>query len=241
MWLHSLLPSWKSGLSRSPRPRQRPTRRRLTLEPLESRLTLSLSTLAPFVPPDGAYPEAGLIMDSNGNLYGTTRSGGSSEDGTIFESAHGSGTISVLASFNGSNGATPYAGLIMDSSGNLYGTSFYGGSSGDGTIFELTGAATAAVQRIAADLVVSTGQPMGATGVLAGVERADGGFKPVEVATQDIAGKKATILTSEPVKAHASAEELVPAFEDIDLTSLRDRGIEWWWTGRGNTGIRIRW
>jgi uncharacterized repeat protein (TIGR03803 family) len=61
-------------------------------------------------------------MDSSGNLYGTTAEGGASNDGTVFELASGSGTITTLASFNGTNGATSLAGLIMDSSGNLYGT-----------------------------------------------------------------------------------------------------------------------
>ena len=122
-----------------------------------------------------ASPYAGLIMDSSGNLYGTTPSGGTSGDGTVFELAQGSGTITTLASFNGTNGEDPlcrpdhgqqrqsvrhndhggarttarfsswpmaaarsprwlrstaptvqgpYAGLIMDSSGNLYGTTY---------------------------------------------------------------------------------------------------------------------
>ncbi len=98
----------------------------------------SLSTLAAFgAAPDGANPIAGVIMDSSGNLYGTTVSGGASNDGTVFELAHGSGTITTLASFNGADGYSPYAGLIMDSSGNLYGTTVYGGASGDGTVFEL--------------------------------------------------------------------------------------------------------
>ena len=50
--------------------------------------------------------------------------GGGSNDGTVFELAHGSGTITTLASFNSTNGAIPHAGLIMDSSGNLYGTAY---------------------------------------------------------------------------------------------------------------------
>ena len=70
-----------------------------------------------------------------GNLYGTTSAGGASSDGTVFELAKGSGTITTLASFNGTNGANPYAGLIMDSSGNLYGTTRR--RAGDGTVFEL--------------------------------------------------------------------------------------------------------
>ncbi len=67
-------------------------------------------------------------MDSSGNLYGTTDEGGADNDGTVFELAKGSGTITTLASFNGSNGENPVAGLIMDSSGNLYGTTAYGGA-----------------------------------------------------------------------------------------------------------------
>ena len=46
-------------------------------------------------------PSGGLIMDSSGNLYGTTSEGGASGDGTVFELATGSGTITTLASFNG--------------------------------------------------------------------------------------------------------------------------------------------
>ena len=79
---------------------------------------------------------AGLIMDSSGNLYGTTEQGGAYGDGTVFELAKGSGTITTLASFNGANGAFPFAGLIMDSSGNLYGTTEGGGANdGAGTRF----------------------------------------------------------------------------------------------------------
>ena len=55
----------------------------------------------------------------------------------VFELAHGSGTITTLASFNGTHGANPYDSLIMDSSGNLYGTAAAGGAYGDGTVFEL--------------------------------------------------------------------------------------------------------
>jgi uncharacterized repeat protein (TIGR03803 family) len=104
---------------------------------LETRLTPSLSTLAAFVPMGGAHPHAGLIMDSSGNLYGTTTQGGASGDGSVFELDRGSGKITTLASFNGTDGANPYAGLIMDSSGSLYGTTLSGGAFGSGTVFEL--------------------------------------------------------------------------------------------------------
>ncbi len=137
MWLHSLRTSWKSGLSRSPRPRPRPTRRPLTVESLERRLALSLTTLASFGAPNGANPAGALIMDSSGNLYGTAAHGGASNDGTIFELAKGSSTITTLASFNGTDGEYPEAALIMDSSGNLYGIAESGGAYGQGTVFEL--------------------------------------------------------------------------------------------------------
>ena len=60
--------------------------------------------------PTVSDPYAGLIMDSSGNLYGTTESGGADGDGTVFELAKGSGTITTLASFNGTNGEIPMAG-----------------------------------------------------------------------------------------------------------------------------------
>lgn len=89
---------------------------------------------------DGANPEAGLFLDSSNHLlYGTTRFGGSNSDGTVFKIDTSSGNYSVFYSFTGglSNGANPKAGLVMDSSGNLYGTTFYGGAYYMGTVFKL--------------------------------------------------------------------------------------------------------
>jgi uncharacterized repeat protein (TIGR03803 family) len=104
---------------------------------LETRLTPSLTSLASFLSPYGASPTAALVMDGSGNLYGPASQGGAYGDGTVFEVAHGSDTLTALASFSGTNGANPQAALLMDSSGNLYGTAYAGGASGDGTIFEL--------------------------------------------------------------------------------------------------------
>ena len=101
----------------------------------------TITALASFNGTNGSEPFAGLIMDSTGNLYGTTKTGGASGDGTVFELAKGSSTITDLVSFNGSNGSQPFAGLIMDSSGDLYGTTYEGGASGDGTVFEVAQAA----------------------------------------------------------------------------------------------------
>jgi uncharacterized repeat protein (TIGR03803 family) len=94
--------------------------------------------------PDGRHPFAGLIMDSSGNLYGTTDQGGTSNnDGTVFELVNSSGTYNealllLFGSTCGINGIDPLAGLVMDSSGNLYGTTFQGGTSNNGTVFALT-------------------------------------------------------------------------------------------------------
>lgn len=90
---------------------------------------------------DGARPEAGLIADAFGNLYGTTVYGGFNTAGIVFEIAPGS-TEKVIYSFcaadSCADGAYPEAGLVMDGSGNLYGTTLYGGAKAKGTVFEVT-------------------------------------------------------------------------------------------------------
>ena len=108
---------------------------------------------------DGASPFAGLLMDSSGNLYGTTENGGASGLGTVFELVSASGTYSqkVLHSFNRSDGANPSAGLIMDSSGNLYGTTFGGGTSNSGTVFELVNSSGAYTESVLHSFVNSGG------------------------------------------------------------------------------------
>ena len=91
---------------------------------------------------DGADPEAPLVIDARGHLYGTAYSGGSG-DGTVFELtppvAAGDGwTLNVIHTFyNNSDGANPRAGLILDASGALYGTTVNGGLAGMGTVFQL--------------------------------------------------------------------------------------------------------
>jgi len=90
---------------------------------------------------DGSQPEAGLILDTSGNLYGTTPQGGAFGDGVVFKltkNSDGSWTEGVLYSFaGGTDGATPYAEVTFDASGNLYGTTYSGGASSAGTVFQL--------------------------------------------------------------------------------------------------------
>jgi len=79
-----------------------------------------------------------LVLDSAGNLYGTTSSGGDFGLGTVFK-LDSSGTETVLHSFAGNpDGAKPYAGVAMDTLGNLYGTTQRGGVSGRGTVFKIS-------------------------------------------------------------------------------------------------------
>ncbi len=90
---------------------------------------------------DGMLPQGAVLMDKAGNLYGTTLWGGDNNFGTVYELINNDNEYSevVLHSFNDSDGAYPQSGLVVDSSGNLYGATF-GGASG-GTVFELSPAA----------------------------------------------------------------------------------------------------
>jgi uncharacterized repeat protein (TIGR03803 family) len=88
---------------------------------------------------DGGYPNAGLIFDKKGNLYGTTGDGGGGgrDFGTVFELTS-EGTEKVLYSFDGGlSGAESSGNLVFDKKGNLYGTTYWGGTQNYGTVFEL--------------------------------------------------------------------------------------------------------
>ena len=92
--------------------------------------------------PDGDMPIAPLIQDDKGNLYGTTTFGGTSGSGIVFK-INKAGKETILHSFTGApDGAYPFAGLVRDDAGNLYGTTFSGGTGsctmGCGTVFKVS-------------------------------------------------------------------------------------------------------
>jgi uncharacterized repeat protein (TIGR03803 family) len=89
---------------------------------------------------DGDNSDATLIFDKAGNLYGTTAAGGTLGSGIAFKlspGAAGKWNETVLHNFN-QRGNAPEASLILDASGNLYGTTTGGGTYGGGTVFEIT-------------------------------------------------------------------------------------------------------
>ena len=96
-----------------------------------------LTLVAAFDGNNGANPVATLTFDAAGNAYGTASVGGSSGFGTVWELVKGSGTITPLATFNGTNGTSPFAGVTLDASGNLFGTADTGGANNVGVVWEL--------------------------------------------------------------------------------------------------------
>ena len=98
------------------------------------------TVLHSFTGADGRFPYSygGLIRDANGNFYGTSLAGGASDQGVVFK-LNAAGREIILHTFTGgTDGGYPYAGLVMDEKGNLYGTTYMGGASGQGTIFRVT-------------------------------------------------------------------------------------------------------
>lgn len=104
------------------------------------------STLHNFVggTTDGEWSNSGLIVDGKGNLYGVTQSGGASNYGTVFElspTSDGSWTYNLIYEFGSIgylDGEVPFGRLAIDSHGNLYGTTQFGGTYGSGTAFKLS-------------------------------------------------------------------------------------------------------
>jgi uncharacterized repeat protein (TIGR03803 family) len=111
--------------------------------PAAGKTAWSQSVLFSFNGSTGSGPQAGLISDFSGNLYGTTCNGGTVGTGAVFKltkptSAKARWTETVVYSFGGADGSCMDGGVIADASGSLYGTNYFGGTSGYGTAFKLT-------------------------------------------------------------------------------------------------------
>jgi uncharacterized repeat protein (TIGR03803 family) len=111
--------------------------------------TWNMHVLHSFSGVDGALSAAGVVIDKAGNLYGTTTWGGADPGyaGTVFQLSPGKPwTETVLHSFSGgSDGSKPYAGVVLDDAGNLYGTTYSGGTFGAGVVFQFTPGTTTTV------------------------------------------------------------------------------------------------
>jgi uncharacterized repeat protein (TIGR03803 family) len=103
----------------------------------------TFTSLVSFDYSDGKYLTAGLVQGTNGNFYGTTNYGGyaGQDDGTVFEITP-AGELTTLYNFcsqtNCTDGAAPFAGLVLATNGNFYGTTYAGGANYGGTVFEIT-------------------------------------------------------------------------------------------------------
>lgn len=103
--------------------------------------TWNETALRTYVKSQEGCPTGNLLLDSSGNLYGVTQTGGPHGWGTVFELANtgGTWTETILLAFQGlDDGGNPYAGLIADSAGNLYGTTYAAGANRQGVVFKLT-------------------------------------------------------------------------------------------------------
>ncbi len=111
------------------------------MPPVPPSKTWTESVIWSFTGTDGENPQNGVIFDTNGNLLGTAKQGGTDGFGTVFKLTRSGNTwteTNVYDFQGGSDGKSPIAGLMIDSSGNIYGATSDGGSEGGGTVFELT-------------------------------------------------------------------------------------------------------
>jgi uncharacterized repeat protein (TIGR03803 family) len=144
---------------------------------------------------DGALPELDrLILDSAGDIFGTTSAGGAAGNGTVFEIPAGTTTATTLYSFTGTgtdgtgtDGADPIAGVTFDAAGNLWGTTFEGGSSDAGTVFEITSIACYCADTL---ILTATGErPVQDLSIGDPVVTAAGALRPIKwIGTRSYAG-----------------------------------------------------
>lgn len=126
--------------------------------------THTLTTLVTFDFNAGySHPQAGLLLDSSGNLIGTTHgqtTGPMQDYGTVFSVAPGTHAISMRASFDLTSGGLPHGDLIMDAAGNLFGTTQTGGAHNGGTVFEVAAGTNTVTTLATFDNATTGGYPL---------------------------------------------------------------------------------
>jgi uncharacterized repeat protein (TIGR03803 family) len=157
-------------------------------------------------PTDAVNPAAGVTVDAQGNLYGTTSFGGANGVGAIYKlSPSSSGwTESVVYNFQGlDDGQNPVGGLIVDPAGNLYGTTFDGGINGGGIVYQFS--------------------PSGADGTFTTLYSFIGGYGgPYNKLTLDAQGNLYGALNGESVYGYGSVFKLTPGTSGWTYTDLYD-------------------
>ena len=169
--------------------------------------TTAITVLASFPPSAASGSANGLVMDANGNLFGTIGTNqatpSSTNFGSVWELPKGGGSVNILASFDGSNGSNPVSPLYVDASDNVFGETEFGGpdftsgnnQSGDGTIFEV--AAGSGTIHTAAIFSPQIGQPVqGVTADAAGDLFGVTTTTPDQVFELPAGGNKITQLTT---------------------------------------------
>ncbi len=151
----------------------------------------------------GCDPESGVVLDSAGNLYGTTFLDGADDGGTVYELTP-SGTLTVLHSFGELNdGANPFGGLLMDQQGNLYGSTTEGpGGSNGGTVYEL--------------------QPSGDSWTYSTLTALSGDGGPADAPTMDAAGNLYFTSNADGTLGFGNVFKLTPSGGSWIYTDLHD-------------------
>ncbi len=109
----------------------------------------------------GENPEGSLVRAIDGNIYGMAKKGGTSNNGTIYKYDFTTSLLSIVLHFNGTNGETPFGGLVQASNGKLYGMTSEGGSLGYGVIFEFDPITSVYTVKVNLDEVPTGASPYG--------------------------------------------------------------------------------